>query len=58
MGKETSPKGAEAGSDRFRAIQGYEIAEAGTFRGPKVPGQGQGGCKVKFRWHRSVSMVA
>lgn len=42
MGQEAQPKGAETTIDGFRAIQGYEIEEASTFRGPKVVGQGQG----------------
>jgi hypothetical protein len=40
VGQEASTKGAETGFDRFRAIQGYEIEKASTFRGPKVVGQG------------------
>jgi len=42
VGQEAQPEGAETTIDGFRAIQGYEIEEASTFRGPKVVGQGQG----------------
>ena len=38
MGKEAQPKGAETTTDGFRAVQGYEIEKASTFRGPKVVG--------------------
>lgn len=48
MGKEACSKGAETGSHRFRAIQGHEIAEAGTVRSPKIPGKGQGCCEIRI----------
>jgi hypothetical protein len=38
MGQETQPEGEETHIDGFRAVQGYEIEEASTFRGPKVFG--------------------
>lgn len=47
MGKEARPKGAQTCSDRFRAFQGYEIEEAGTIRGPEIPGQGQGSREIR-----------
>lgn len=43
VGQEAQPKGAEKTIDGFRAVQGYEIEEASTLRGPEVFGQGQGG---------------
>jgi len=47
MGKEARPEGAQTCSHRLRALQGFEIEEAGTFRGQEVSGQGQGGCEIR-----------
>lgn len=52
MGKEARPEGAPSRTHRFRALQGSETEEAGTFRGQEVVGQGQGSCEIRGSlWH-------